>query len=175
MSNSRAKGLILLPEQYLVGKNHEDPHYAIFPSLLLLCPSTATASRFRPRWKHVLASPGRADWLKIYTLNQTDWLSVAEWLGLGLKGSFVQWTNTEATEKYKYINNTVRSWAPFWTVGHRKFVPSSRLVRHCLFLRFKYPTQHPGIKYPQPMFIRYCERQIFAPKQAEIQLIYLNP
>jgi len=61
--NSEFKGLIRSSEQYMVGKHHEDPHYAIFHSLLLLSPSRATVSRFRPRWKNVLAFPGRADWL----------------------------------------------------------------------------------------------------------------
>jgi hypothetical protein len=49
-------------------------------------------------------------------------------------GSFVQLTYTETTEKYKYINNIVRFWAPFWTIGHWKFVPTSHLVGTASFL-----------------------------------------
>jgi hypothetical protein len=177
-----SSSLIWSPEQYLVGKNHEDPHYAIFPSPLLLSPSRATVSRFRPRWKNVLASPGRADWLKIFI----HWIRLAvsqqqSDLGLVWMDSFVQLTNTDTTEKYKHINNTDGSRAPFWTIRHWEFVPASRLVstsfsscQHSLFLRIKYPTQHSGLKYPQPVFIRNCERPSFTPKQALIWLIYLN-
>ena len=61
-------------------------HISNIPNLLLICidvtlvpASRAAKSTFRP-------PPAGSDQLKIFILNQKDWLSVAEWIGLGLKG-----------------------------------------------------------------------------------------
>jgi hypothetical protein len=57
----------------------------------------ASESEFGPRWITFLDPPTRADGLKIVALNRKDWLSLTEWLGLGLKGLICKSTNNYTT------------------------------------------------------------------------------
>jgi hypothetical protein len=61
----------------------------------------------------------RADRLIIFTINRRGWLSVAERLGLGLKGLNCKSTDNGTIEKGKNICNIRGSRAPFWAAGPR--------------------------------------------------------
>jgi hypothetical protein len=73
---------------------------------------SATESGSSSWWKFFSPPPpppqARADRLKIFTLYRKEWLSVAEWIGIGLKGLTVNKQTMILPRKEKKLCNVVR-------------------------------------------------------------------
>jgi hypothetical protein len=74
--------------------------------------------------KRLFLAPSKGDRLIIFTLNRKDWLSHAEWLGLGLKVLFCKSTIKNTTAQNKNTCNIVwppdpllDPWAPIICIG----------------------------------------------------------
>jgi len=66
----------------------------------------------------LLRFPTRDDWLILLTLNRKHCLSVAEWLGLGLKGFICKSKNTDLSRKTKMYATYSGSGTPSGPPGH---------------------------------------------------------